>query len=350
MVIYKCPTCGANMVFNSETQQLTCDYCETSVPIEQANDLKREETSEEAQEQKVEDTEYTTDAGTADFKMYHCPSCGAEILTDEVTVATFCSFCQSPTLVEEKVEGALAPSRLIAFKQNKEQAKSAFRTWTKKGLFTPSAFSRESTLEKVTGIYVPFWLFDYNTVTDMDVNATRVRHERRGDMQYTHTDHFAVHRRVEADFLQVPTDASKQMDDAMMDKLEPFNYEDMVKFDMSYLSGFYAERYTYSSEEMRPRVETRIKSYAKESTLDTIQGYATKVPVHENYQLNKRKEEYVMLPVWMLNYRYKGKEYQFSMNGQTGRIVGDLPLSIGKIAVAFGILWIVIFLILQFVM
>lgn len=327
MVIYKCPSCGANMKFNSKTQTLTCDYCEQSVPMEQADRLKQAE--------------------TADFKLYRCPSCGAEVMTDEYTAATFCSFCQSPTLVEDKLEGELAPSRLIAFKKNKEQAKESYRAWTKKGLLTPSGFSKESTLEKVSGIYVPFWLYDYDAHVNLEAEATKVRSERRGNTQYTHTDYFLARREVEADFQLVPADASEKMDDTVMDQLEPFNYQELMPFQMSYLSGYYAERYNYDSQQMKPRIEARIKKYARECALDTIKGYSTKRVLTEQYHFRMKKSEYVMLPVWILNYRYKGKDYQFSMNGQTGKIVGSLPISIEKGAAYFIGIAAAIFIILQ---
>lgn len=358
MTIYKCPSCNAPMVYNSATRQLTCEYCNTKVPIEEADRLKTEskETADDFQYEVNESQTQQNDASgaqnaqkTVNYKMYKCPSCGAEILTDENTAATFCSFCQSPTLIEDKLTGALAPSRIIAFKNNKEMAKSAYLQWTKSGHFVPKEFSKSSVIDKITGIYVPFWLYDYDTVSDIDADATKVRSEVRGDTRYTHTDHYKVHRTVQAEFDKVPADASEQMEDSVMDILEPFTYSELTDFDMSYLSGFYAEKFNYTSDEMKARIECRIKKYAKDTALSTINGYSSKTIVHENYNMIQKKSEYVMLPVWVLNYRYKNKEFKFTMNGQTGKIVGALPVSKGKMAGTFLGLTAGIFIILHLI-
>ncbi len=311
------------MTFNSNTQKLTCEYCDKTVSMDETETLKTEKTE--------------------DFKIYKCPSCGAEVLTEEYTAATFCSFCQSPTLIEDKLSGEIAPSRIIPFKYNKEKAKEVYRKWTKSGHFVPSEFSRESVIDKITGIYVPFWLYDYDTMSIVDVEATRVRSERRGNTQYTHTDYFKVYRKVQAEFDKVPADASKQMEDEVMDKMEPFSYDELKSFDMSYLSGFYAERYNYTSAEMKPRIESRMHKYAKDTVLSTIKGYSSKRILFENYGLRGKNAEYVLLPVWILQFRYRGEVFKFSMNGQTGKIVAQLPMSKGKIAASFFVLTALIF-------
>lgn len=327
MTIYKCSSCGGTMTYDGDKGMLICEHCGNQVPVEESGNLKTE---------RVEN-----------FKVYQCPSCGAEIMTDEYTAATFCSFCQSPTLVEDKISGEMAPSRIIAFRYGKDKAKEAYRSWVRKSRFVPSLFSKEGFVDKITGIYVPFWLYDYEVVGDVDADAQRIRSEVRGDVKYVHTDHFRVHRRVRMDFNGIPADASAQMEDGVMDRLEPFERGELKEFDMSYLSGFYAERYNYDSSQLRDRVEKRVRKYAKEGVMSTITGYSSKTVLHESYDLDAKRSEYVMMPVWVLNYRYNNKEFKFTMNGQTGKIIGQLPISPGKVMAAFGGLTAGIFLVLQ---
>lgn len=323
MIIFKCPACGGNMVFDSEKQKLFCENCHTTRTVEEMDVREQEESTDET----IDQTE-----DQAKFHRYKCPSCGAELLTDEYTAATFCTFCQSSTLVEDRLEGEKAPAQLIAFKTSKEDAKQTYLKWAKKGALTPADFVKSSTVEKITGIYVPFWLYDYDTDTSLHVEATRVRKEQRGNTEYIHTDYYDVYREVAADFVKIPADASAKMEDGIMDKLEPFHYGDLKKFEMPYLSGFYAERYNFLSDELKQRVEKRVRDYAHQGAMDTVQGYATKMVRSENISLNEQKAEYVLFPVWMLNYRYKGRNFLFTMNGQTGKVVGELPISRSKMA------------------
>jgi DNA-directed RNA polymerase subunit RPC12/RpoP len=311
VLVYKCPSCGANMVFDSEKQQLVCPHCNTV--------------------RSVEDMEANLDDDTIEVKVYKCPTCGAELVTDTDTTATFCNYCGNSALIEDRIKQA-KPAAIIPFFVSKEQAKEAYLKWCKKGLLTPKSFTSQSTIEKITGIYVPFWVYDYDTEVSLRADCTRVRVERHGDTELTHTDHFDVYREVKTAYNKVPVDASEKMEDNIMDKLEPFNYESLKQFEMPYLSGFLSEKYNYTSDEMKERVEQRIKQYASTAARNTINGYASVAVIDENIRMKNTKTQYVLLPVWMLNYRYLSKNYVFALNGQTGKVVGNLPISKGKMA------------------
>lgn len=344
VITYKCPGCGAPMVFDPESQKLSCGHCGTELTVGEYEEKygepdEREETEEERRLSGGSETVETEEEGrrispddgpTMNVKKYHCSSCGAEVITDDTTAATVCSFCGSPALIEERMEGAKRPAQVLPFVITREQAEEKFRAWTRKGLFTPGSFRSQSTVEKLTGIYVPFWLVDYDTDVRIRAHCTRTRIRRRGDSEYIYTDHYDVYRQIGAQFEKIPLDASQKMDDETMDLLEPFNYAALQPFDMPYLSGYMAEAYSYTYQDMQGRGRHRAREYALESARSTIQGYGSVQMREQHLKLDETKAEYVMLPVWMLNYRYKGKNYQFALNGQTGKIVGSLPLSIGK--------------------
>ncbi len=321
VVNYKCPGCGAAMTYDEKSDTLSCDYCGTKQKVSDVKDEEQTTVEKDAEEE----PEYMS------FHGYKCPNCGAEIVTDDATAATFCGFCGSPTLIEDRLSGVQKPSRLIPFCIGKDEAKERFRKWTKKGLLTPKVFSSQAVLEKVTGIYVPFWLYNYDADIELDAKATKVRTERRGDWEIIHTDHFLIHRHAFAQFDDVPADASEKMDDEMMDSLEPFDNKQLREFDMPYLSGYYAEKYSYDASEMAPRVESRVSKYGVNATMATIHGYSTVVPMRKKIKLHRTKAEYVLLPVWHLNYSWKGKMYSFMLNGQTGRQVGALPISKARV-------------------
>ena len=159
---------------------------------------------------------------------------------------------------------------------------------------------------------------------------------RKGDTIYTHTDHFNVGRHVKAEFARIPADASEKMDDRMMDLLEPYNYSDLTDFKIPYLSGYQSERYTYDANQLAPRVENRVRQYIIDEARRTINGYSSVTITSSNVKLSRHNALYTLMPVWILNYNYKGKMHTFAMNGQTGKVVGEIPKSFGKIAAWFG--------------
>ena len=163
--IYKCPGCGAAMEFDSTTQKLGCPSCGMQIDVREY---------EEKYSQNSTQGEYDKE-----MKMYHCNTCGAELVADEYTSATFCSFCGNPTLVEDRLKGEFKPSTIIPFKINKDKAVEIYKNWCKKGPLTPSALSRNSTIEKISGLYVPYWLYHYSAQTDMHANPERVRTTRK---------------------------------------------------------------------------------------------------------------------------------------------------------------------------
>lgn len=326
---YKCPSCGAPIEFDGQAGKLVCQYCDTEVDVFTMNrehDLYKEDIVDETPVEK----EYS------DFDGYKCQNCGAEIMTDEYTSATFCSFCGSPAMIKGRLEGALKPKMVIPFKIKKEGAVEAYRKWAGKGAFTPSGFRKQSTIEKITGIYVPFWLYDYSADAHMQAHCTKKRSNRSGDTIYEHTDHFNVGRHVAAEFDKIPADASEKMDDRTMDLLEPYNYGELTEFQMPYLSGYQSEKFTYDSAELAPRAEARVKAYIYDEARMTISGYSNVNVTSSNVSMRRKNAMYTLMPVWILNYGYNGKMYTFAMNGQTGKVVGKLPKSVGKIAAWFG--------------
>jgi len=135
------------------------------------------------------------------------------------------------------------------------------------------------------------------------------------------------------------------MPDDSMDKLEPFDYKEMTEFKMPYLSGFLAEKYNYTSEELEKRARARADQYITDITRGTINGYTTVNVLRNEVSANNTHNDYALFPVWMLNYKFKGKDYQFMLNGQTGKIVADRPISTKRALAWFGIITVGTFII-----
>lgn len=363
VVQYKCPNCGADMVFDSTTGMLHCDSCGRNDNIEampkqddsetNSNNTENSNTSEahrhDSQEEDNEDTSESKVFDENEINQYHCKNCGAVLITDKDTTATTCNYCGAGVVLGDRLTGSLAPAKVIPFSINKEQAQEAFRKWCKKGRLTPKGFMTANRIKSITGLYVPFWLYDLNGLGQANADCTKVRTFPEGDYIVTETSHFNVYRDVDLNYLKVPVDASEKMNDNLMDKLEPYHYDNLKEFNMPYLAGYVAEKYNYDNKELFPRVQSRIEEYVDSYIDSTIMGYSTTRYNSKNINIRQRKADYVLLPVWMVCYDYKQSEHTFAMNGQTGKIVGKPPLSKGKIAAWFGAISGISFIILKII-
>ncbi|WKA59370.1 TFIIB-type zinc ribbon-containing protein [Planococcus shenhongbingii] len=318
VVQYKCPNCGSDMAFDADSGTLSCPSCGRQDNIETF--------PEENIQQKFEMDE---------AKEYHCENCGAVILTEASTTATHCSFCGAPVVLSDRLTGEFAPAKVIPFTITKEEAVAAFKKWTRNGRLTPRGFMNGDRIKKMTGMYVPFWLYDIDGTAEVAAIGTRVHQYQRGDTIYTETDFYDVYRGIDLSYLKVPADASEKMDDELMDKLEPYDYQELKDFKMPYLAGYLAEKYDYDDEVLFSRVESKIVPYIDAYINGTISGYSTVSYTNKQIQANKKNVYYTLFPVWMVYYDFENKEHTFAMNGQTGKVVGKPPISGGKVAAWF---------------
>ncbi|MEA4933298.1 MAG: hypothetical protein VB071_06915 [Lawsonibacter sp.] len=327
VVQYKCPNCGADMAFDSASGMLHCDSCSYNEPI----DVMAQQFDTQSS------TTHHTDNDLDDHQLtqYQCKNCGAVLLTDRDTVATTCSFCGAGVVLSDRLSGGQGPTKVIPFSLGKQQAQEAFEVWCKKGRLTPKKFSSSNRIKSLTGIYVPFWLYDLNGLGDALAECTKVRFYSDSDYRYTETKYFHVHRQVDLNYSQIPVDASEKMDDQLMEKLEPYDYQNLKQFKIPYLTGFLAEKYNYDYQQLFQRVQSRAEDYVTNYINSTIFGYDSVTFLSKRIDIKNNNAEYALLPVWMFRCDYNRKEYSFAMNGQTGKIAGKLPLSRSKIAAWF---------------
>lgn len=148
-------------------------------------------------------------------------------------------------------------------------------------------------------------------------------------------------------FEKIPVDASSKMDDKYMDSIEPFDYNQLEEFSEKYLTGYYADKYDVDIKASEPRANERVKRSTEDKFRSSVKGYESVIADSSRINVKNGKAEYVMFPVWILNKKYKDKIYTFAMNGQTGKLVGELPIDKCKARkYLFGITA-VIFIILQ---
>lgn len=335
VIEYKCPCCNAGLRFDAKSGNLVCDYCDNVYTTEQMEEIEEAHLHEASGSESLEWDAYHGET-VEGLTEYVCESCGARVTGDETTAATFCVYCGNPVVLRGKVEGEWKPDFVIPFKLTEKEAKEKLRAFYKGKILLPSGFKDESNFEKIKGIYVPFWLFDCDTHAKASYNTTRVTTWRSGNYRYTKTSHYLVQREADLSFERIPVDASEKMDDSYMDALEPFHYDEMVPFDPTYFPGFFADRYDVSDTDSKPRAADRVLATAETKLRETVHGYATVVKKTSGAHTKKSNVHYAMLPVYVLNTKYRDKNYLFMMNGQTGKMVGKLPVSFGRAAALFG--------------
>ncbi|KOR76630.1 TFIIB-type zinc ribbon-containing protein [Paenibacillus solani] len=318
VIEYKCPNCGSSMVFDGDTGKLTCPSCGRTDNIEEIPDPLKQQVF-------IED----------EVKEYHCTSCGAVLVTEPETSATTCSFCGSAVVLSDRLSGELAPAMVIPFSITKEEAIQAFKKWCRNGLLTPSDFMTADRIKGITGMYVPFWLYDLHNRVEVHGHGTKVSTYTRGDYEYTETQHFDIYRKIRLNYVKVPIDASEKMNDEVMDKLEPFPYQQLKDFKTPYLAGYIAEKYSYNDEQLYPRAKDKIQSFIDSYISSAVSGYTTVNFTHKQIDTTLKQADYVLLPVWMVHYDYNKMEHTFAMNGQTGKVVGKPPISKAKVAAWF---------------
>lgn len=325
-VEYKCPCCGAALRFSGETQKLTCESCGNTYDVETLEELDR--TGEES------DLSWELQQGaepakkTADGK-YICPSCGAQIEADENTVSTKCPYCDNVVVIKAAASGELKPEAIIPFQVEAKDAREKMEQFCKGKRLLPRSFRDKSYLKNLKGYYVPYWLFDCDAYADMSFDATKTRVWSDSRYHYTEISHYLVSRGGSISFYHVPVDGSTRMEDETTESIEPFHYKELVEFSPAYLAGYETDKYDVKSKDAEERAKQRLFCSTEEVIRSTVRGYGTVSVKHSQMSSKNGKATYVMLPVWLFETVYNKKKYQFAINGQTGKMVGELPVDKG---------------------
>ena len=342
VVSYKCPHCGGELIFSPTTQKYKCEYCLSDFSQEELEALKPEEGSEEKAVNFEEDTqeENTTEKETQEAVVYHCPSCGAEIVTDETTAATFCYYCHNPVVLSGRVSGEFLPDKIIPFAIDKKQATEKFLDYVHSKKFVPKAFFNKQQIEKISGVYFPYWMVDMDMEGSMQAEGRNVRVWRSGDTEYTETKVYRVEREGDVHLEDITKNALKKSNAKLAEGVLPYDVSKVQKFHMGFLSGFLAEKRDIERTELNKQVQQEANEYGEKILRGTVKGYSS-ISV-KSCHLNQTQEnwDYTMLPVWTVTYKGKnGKMYYYSMNGQDGKVYGELPIDYKKVWILGGIVF-----------
>lgn len=335
---YRCLGCGNTLEFLPDVNKMYCMYCGATFSVEElhaaegshAASQPAESNSETgmAEPESILNKEEQRRHATIRMQILHCNACGAELAVNGVEASSFCAYCGQATVVMDRVDDYLQPDYILPFKVTKEEAEATIRNKISEGAFIPEGI-KHFEVEKLRGIYVPFWLFDIFYGDDQYWKYT-VKQGKSSVTRYSH-------RLGECHFQKMTLDASRNLNDDSSQRLEPYNVKELLPFEAAYLSGFYSDRFDVGTEDLKSLAYSRAKVLYDEEAQKTVKHAGAKLqyssPVHA-----VTKEEYALLPVWFLTFRYENMPYTILVNGQTKKMVGAVPYVKKKAVALFVIL------------
>lgn len=328
---YKCPNCGGGLVFDPKTQRYACEYCLSEFTEEELDALAP--ASDEAEQEPEISGEDPVSQETEDAFFYTCPSCGAQIATDETTAATFCYYCHNPLVLSGKLSGDQMPSQVIPFQITREEARERFSSWIKKKKYIPAAFFSKKQMEKLSGIYFPYWTYDCTLNGSLSGSAKDIRVWKVGNVEYTETKTYAIRREGMVSLREIARNALQKSQGKMMEGILPFDLTKARAFHTGYLSGFQAEIKDMEKDIFEPDVQAEADSYTKSLLSSSVTAHSSFSQESFQARVENSLWKYVLLPVWVLTYRDHGELYYFAMNGQTGQVCGRLPVDMKKLGI-----------------
>ncbi|NLF80060.1 MAG: TFIIB-type zinc ribbon-containing protein [Clostridia bacterium] len=329
-VTYKCPNCGGPLTFDAAKQLFDCDYCRGEFSEQY---LVQKEQAAARQKADAEQAALTEQAEQAEQQevVYNCPSCGAELVTSETTAATFCYYCHNPVVLTGRLEKALQPDQVLPFAVPREQAVEKFLAWCGGKRFVPRDFFRQEQIEKISGVYYPYWMADYQGRAHFEGEGVKGGPMSvRGNYQVTERQHYRVVRDAEISFNNVARSALAQADRKLAEAVHPYDMTTARAFSPTYLAGFFAEKRDIESEQVRCGIEQELQGYARD-LMRGASGYE-RLEGETRVEYEQIKYKYCLLPAWVLTYKGgDGKTYYYAMNGQSGRACGILPIDKRKL-------------------
>jgi len=336
---FKCPSCGADMKFSPATGAMHCDFCERDEAIEAVD-----EEIEEYDFATAETDETLNDWG-GETKTVECENCGGKTVVPAGETTVACAFCGSPKVLDKEELPGIKPESLIPFKIDIDKAGELFKAWIKKRKFSPSALKREYRADNAKGVYIPYWSYD--------TNARSTYTGQAGDYYYdtetytetvdgrTQTKNRQV-RKVRWRFVSGTYDKtfddiifsdSGNVDQKMIERIEPFRLNELVHYDPRFLAGFAAERYSKGLKAVWERAKAFMSKIIRGDIVEIIGRSCDEVGnVNVSTNYTDIKYKHMLLPVWISAYHYRNKLFNFYINGQTGEVQGKAPKSFFKIS------------------
>lgn len=299
-VTEKCPGCGYILKYNIEKKKWSCEYCGRDFALEELENQKITESKE--------------------LDSYYCPNCGAEILCNHNDITSDCLYCGSPVIIGSRIAGEFKPDFILPFEHSKEAMKQIFKELHSERLLSTKKYFKKGDIISIEGMYVPYWLVS----SEVSVSFHGTAQKDKGRLL-----HFR--RSGSISYKRVPAVGKTALLNKDLSQLEPFDYSKLKPFRYSYLSGFYAEKYDTSKDEI---YKEEVKERLERASLQKLLTYGKNFYEHQIFSKNINifctDYEYALVPIWILKVKYKGKIYDHYINDQNLKVAGRTANSILK--------------------
>jgi DNA-directed RNA polymerase subunit RPC12/RpoP len=331
---FPCARCGAQLRYAPGQRRLTCEYCgfEQPIPVTEAD----RDAALETHDLQTAIADRLPAAAMEDTRVLNCGNCGAQVEFDPAQHSAQCPFCASPVVTDTGTHRHIKPAAVLPFRLTEEEAHGAMNRWLRGLWFAPTELKRYARPDRrMDGLYVPYWAFDAFAEArytgergDAYYETRRVRgkSERVRRIRWRR-----VSGRVERRFRDVLVMAAQSLPRRFTRGLEPWMLADLSPYDPQYLSGFRAEAYTIDLADSHRLARERMEEVLRQDVRRDIGGDEQRITGFDARHSDERFK-HVLLPIWMAAYRYRGKSYRFIVNAQTGKVQGERPWSVWKIA------------------
>ena len=332
---YACPNCGANIAYDVAAGGVACEYCGYSAPVQ----AKQVGKSAENFEFTLEAIAQSSQGWGVQRQILHCDSCGGDISIPDGTLTATCPFCASHQVnVVASVEETLRPRFLVPFKITPQQTRSLAGEWLGKGWYHPKELSANTVLQRLTGVYLPFWTFNTRVRarwraqvgyerTSRQYNARTKRWETRTKIVWRWED---GHVRLNIEDHLVSGSANRHISHQILNRLLPFHLNALVAYEPDYLAGWQAQAYETTLTEAWEIGKRAIREQAKKAChRDIPTSHVRNFSMSADF--TDEAWRYILMPVYLAAYQFEDQIYQVMLNGQTGVVAGQKPVAWWKV-------------------
>jgi len=336
----KCSSCGAGMIFDIESGNLKCRHCNTMQEFQDEERVQRRQITNDL----INSHEKWTEG-----KVFRCDNCGAQEVLDHKEIARKCSFCGSAKIMAIDELPGIKPDSVIPFQLTEQTAVQRFKKWIKSRWLAPRHFKQADIRERMNKIYTPCWSFSALTQNLYRGTLGRtVTHTTRGPngTTQTHTSirWFRVQGQINQGYQDHFIQSGQRISARSFNGLKPFNLQQVRVYRQEYLSGIIAEHYTKTLEACFQEFSNFVKQDIRRMIVRRHRAdHVQFLDIKTNFM--ERKFNYILLPIYISNFNYKGNLFNFYINGATGKVVGRNPKSklkiwgivLGSIAIVAGV-------------
>ena len=342
-ISYKCSACGGPLKWDAAKQTYYCEYCRTKYTQAELDALKPQEAgAQEADAREIPSYQTEVKEDGTRVRVYSCPSCGAQIVTEETTASSVCYYCHNPIVVADNLQNEFCPDSIIPFVIDKKKAKEIFKDWVGKHKYIPKDFYSDAQVELLSGVYFPYWIYNAKVKGSAQgrgyVDKVWMEPAAGGSVRCTETSTYNYSRSGEMPVNNISRIALTKASRVLCESVAPFDYAKMRPFEYGYLSGYLSEARDVAKESVEPEIRKEVQEFAKNSLLSDMHSaeFTRTEVISSDIRVVDENWKYVLMPVWTLTYKGRdGKMYYFSINGESGKTVGELPVDKQKLISLF---------------